>query len=69
MATVVLPIPPGPTMVSKRRLASCVAKAATVASRPMMRMSGVGRLSRTGAALGGEGPSGLRSSVTGVTKL
>jgi hypothetical protein len=69
-ATVVLPMPPGPTIVNRRRLANCVPNSPTMPSRPTMRVSGVGRL-LLAPALSGAVADGFRSRsrVTGATKL
>jgi len=67
----VLPIPPGPATVTKRRRGSCAARARTSSARPIARVSGAGTLrARPGSA--GSGPAaGLGScevAVTGATK-
>ena len=44
IATVVLPIPPGPTIVTSRCWVNCTVKFAMTSSRPMIRTSETGRL-------------------------
>jgi hypothetical protein len=66
-ATVVLPIPPGPTSDTSRCCPSAAIAAATAVSRPIMRASGVGRLWRLGSDGAGGGPSD-DASATPATK-
>ena len=54
-ATVVLPIPPGPTMVRKRRRASRAASATMASSRPTIRVNGAGELPTSGHPRGRRG--------------
>jgi hypothetical protein len=69
MATVVFPMPPGPTMLTNRHTINCADKARMVSSRPIVRVNLGGSLwsrSETAASLDGES-CGVES-VTGATK-
>src|SRR5271165_3559915 len=68
-ATVVLPIPPGPTTVRKRCRVSCDPSAVMTSSRPTMRVSGPGRLPPTTALSDGAVAGCNRSRATDATKL
>ena len=59
IATAVLPTPPGPTSVTKRRSRTFAASAATVSSRPISRPTGSGNAGCGGGGGGGGGPGAL----------
>ena len=66
-ATVVLPMPPGPTIVTRRSRESRVTSAATASSRPIMRVTANGRLCGVagGTVGGGAAPRWLLASDRG----
>ena len=69
-ATVVLSIPPNPTVVSRRWRGSREACTATTSSRPIIRVAASGRLCIGAlATVWGSGASGGSPRLTGATKL
>ena len=62
-------IPPGPTMVRKRRRTSCVVSAAIISSRPTMRVSGAGKLPVSAIPSGAAVGEAAFSRVTGAMKV
>src|SRR5262249_33784818 len=67
-ATVVLPIPPGPTIVRNRHRASCAANPTMTSWRPTIRVRSAGRLPSAVAPFGAMVAGGGCSRVTGATK-
>src|SRR5262249_13951907 len=65
-ATVVFPIPPGPTIVISRYLPNCATKDLTTSVRPIIRTSEDGRLYATSSAVvcTGEGAARGETSAT-----
>jgi hypothetical protein len=69
-ATVVLPMPPGPTIVTMRWRDSRATSVATTSSRPISRVTASGRLLAPADAAGGSNGAGDGASrLTGATKL
>ena len=66
----VLPMPPGPTTVTRRWCESCVTSVVTISSRPIIRVVANGRLCGAAGAIVGDGEARDGSSLRiGATKL